>query len=93
MFKVMDKKKNLIFKYFDKYCSGDLVPEVGNEDWLQPSVDVDSFGYSTEHNALYYNGKIADQVISIFSVTKKDFQTYMKEWFEDRHKLRALVVL
>ena len=89
----MDRKKNLIFKYFDKYCVGDLVPEVGNENWLQPTVDTDSFGYSVEHKALYYNGQIAEQVIGIFSVNKKDFQIYMKEWFVNRHKLKVVVVI
>ncbi len=89
----MDKKKNLIFKYFDKYCAGDLVPEVGNDDWLLPSVDADSLGYAVEHKALYYNGKIGDQVKSIFSVTQREFQEYFSDWFEDRHKLDVLLVL
>jgi hypothetical protein len=89
----MDKKKILIFKFFDKYCVGDLVPEIGNEDWLQPTVDTDSLGYAVEHKALYYNGNIGDQVKSIFSVTQREFQEYFGDWFEDRHKLDVLLVL
>jgi hypothetical protein len=89
----MDKKKNLIFKYFDKYCAGDLVPEVGNDDWLQPTVDTDSLGYDVERKGLFYNGNISDQVKSIFSVTQTEFQEYFGDWFEDRHKLDVLLVL
>ena len=88
-----NRKEELIYKYFDKYCAGVLVPDIDNENWLELSVHPDSAGYSTDSKALYYNGRIADQVISIFSVTKKEFETYMKEWFEDRHKLKVLVIV
>lgn len=89
----MNKKKNLIFKFFDKYCVGDLVPEVGNDNWLQLSVDIDSLGYSIDDRVLYYNGNIADQVMSIFSVSQGEFREYFRDWFVDKHKLKVVVVI
>lgn len=62
----MERKEKLIFKYFDTYCRGELIPNEGNEDWLQPSIDTNSLGYDVESKILYCNGAIEREIYNFF---------------------------
>lgn len=93
LFKVMDKKKNVVFKYFDMYCYGELIPDDKDYNWVKPFIEYAAFGYSIDTNYLFYNGGLLDNVGSIFSVSRTDFKEYFGEWFKDRYNLPVSVVL
>ena len=89
----MDKKKNVVFKYFDMYCYGELIQDDEDDNWMKPFIEYEAFGYSIDTNYLFYNGGLLDNVVDIFSVSRADFKEYLIEWFQDRYNLPVSVVL
>ena len=83
----MNRKKNLIFKYFDKYCYGELILDESDSNWMKPFIEYDAFGYSIKEKYLFYNGGLMDDVLNIFDIGRYDFKQYFSEWFEDRYSL------
>tara|TARA_R110000868_G_scaffold67459_1_gene200220 strand:- start:536 stop:805 length:270 start_codon:yes stop_codon:yes gene_type:complete len=83
----MDKKKNIVFKYFDMYCYGELIGDEKDPGWVKPNVTYQAFGYSINNKYLFYNGSLMDNVENIFDVGRDDFRKYLIEWFQDRYNL------
>jgi len=79
--------KKSVFKYFDTFCYGELIPDRGDSNWMKPLVEYQAFGYSTNENYLFYNGGLMDDVMGMFSVSKADFREYLMEWFQNRYNL------
>jgi hypothetical protein len=78
--------KDLVFKYFDTFCYGELT--VGGEPHYYKPLDVNqAFGYSTNTQYLYVNGYLMNTVVSMFGVAKSSFKKYFIEWFEGRYNL------
>jgi len=79
--------KKLVFKYFDTFCYGELIPGEKDPSWLEPFIEYDAFGYSIKENYLFYNGGLLDEIQSIFGIGRNDFKEYLSEWFKDRYNL------
>ena len=79
--------KKLVFKYFDTFCYGELIPDEGDSNWMKPFIEYDAFGYSINENYLFYNGGLPDDIKGIFGVGRADFKEYLIEWFQDRYNL------
>jgi hypothetical protein len=84
--------KELVFKYFDTFCYGELIS--GEEPhYYKPSDVIGAFGYSTNTQYLYYNGNLQDTIVSMFDVTKGAFKRYFTEWFEGRYNLPVSYIM
>ena len=79
--------KKLVFKYFDEFCFGELIPDEKDINWVKPSIEYAAFGYSIDTNYLFFNGGLLENVESMFGVSKTDFKEYLGEWFKDRYNL------
>jgi hypothetical protein len=85
--------KKSVFKYFDTFCYGELIPDEEDSNWAKPSIEYNAFGYSINENHLFYNGGLLDNVAGMFNVGRADFKEYLGEWFQDRYNLPVRVVL
>ena len=79
--------KKLVFKYFDTFCYGELIPDEGDSNWMKPFIEYQAFGYSINENYLFYNGGLPDDIKGIFGVGRADFKEYLIECFQDRYNL------
>ena len=79
--------KKLVFKYFDTFCYGELIPDRGDSNWMKPFIEYQAFGYSINENYLFYNGGLPDDIAGMFGVGRTDFREYLMEWFQDRYNL------
>ena len=79
--------KKSVFKYFDAFCYGELIPDEKDSNWVKPSIEYNAFGYSINTNHLFYNGGLMNNVQNIFDVGRADFKEYLIEWFQDRYNL------
>jgi hypothetical protein len=78
--------KELLFKYFDTFCYGELI--VSEQPHYYKPYDVNqAFGYSTNTQYLHYNDNLMNTVVSMFGVTKGKFKKYLGEWFKGRYNL------
>ncbi len=93
LFNVMDKKKNIVFKYFDMFCYGELIGDEKDPGWVKPVGAYQAFGYSINSQYLFYNGNLMDNVENIFDVGRADFGEYLIEWFQDRYNLPVSFVV
>jgi len=85
--------KELVFKYFDTFCYGELIADEIDPGWTKPTIDNQSFGYATENNYLFYNGSLEDIFDSMFGVGRTKFREYFTEWFEGRYNLPVSYVV
>lgn len=85
--------KKSVFKYFDTFCYGELIPDGGDSTWMKPFIEYDAFGYSIKENYLFYNGELPEIILSIFGVGRTEFKKYLEEWFEKRYNLPVSLVL
>jgi hypothetical protein len=85
--------KKSVFKYFDTFCYGELIPDEKEDNWVKPFIEYNAFGYSINDNYLFYNGGLLDDIERMFSVGRVDFKEYLREWFKDRYDLPVRVVL
>jgi len=89
----MDRKKKIIFKYFDKYCYGKLILDEKDLDWIKPDVKNEPFGYQTDNHYLFFNGELLEAIEGIFSVSRTEFKEYLGEWFKNKYNLPVSSVL
>jgi len=85
--------KKLVFKYFDTFCYGELIPDEKDSNWMKPFIEYDAFGYSVKENYLFYNGGLLDNVSGMFNVGRTDFREYLCEWFQDRYNLPVSAIV
>jgi hypothetical protein len=85
--------KNLVFKYFDTFCYGELCENIEDKNWLKPDNLSDAFGYSTEFNQIFYNELLQHTIYSMFSVGRTEFKELLGEWFEHRYQLPVNMIL
>ena len=85
--------KNLVFKYFDTFCYGELCEDIEHKNWFKPDNVSDAFGYTIEFEQVFYNGLLEDNICSMFSVGRTEFRELLGEWFEDRYQLPVTMVL
>jgi hypothetical protein len=85
--------KKLVFKYFDTFCYGELIPDEKDPGWIKPVVDCQSFGYSVDAEVLFYNAGLQDIVFSMFRVGRTEFREFLGEWFQGKYDLPVRSVL
>jgi hypothetical protein len=78
--------KDLVLKYFDTFCYGELIASE-EPHYYKPDRVIQVFGYSTNTQYIHYNGNLQDTVVSMFGITKGKFKKYLREWFEGRYNL------
>ena len=85
--------KNLVFKYFDIFCYGELIEDVKYGGWVKPDIENHLFGYSTKDEYLCYKYHLTDTIESMFDVKVDEFIIYFTEWFKDRYNLPVSSVM
>jgi hypothetical protein len=85
--------KKPVFKFFDEFCYSELIVDDEDPNWFKPTISYHGFGYDSVSNIIFFNGELQDTITSTFGVDKTDFRSLMKEWFEDRYKLKVSDVL
>ena len=85
--------KKLIFKYFDTFCYGELIPDEKDPGWIKPITGCESFGYSVDAEVVFFNGNLQEEVQHIFCVGRTDFREYLGEWFRGKYNLPVSNVL
>lgn len=79
--------KKTLFKYFDMFYYGELSNGGNDENLLKPvnRGGHNPFGY---HNGvLYCNGYSFDTAEKMFSISKSEYKSFLKEWFEQKYPL------
>jgi hypothetical protein len=85
--------KKLVFKYFDTFCYGELIPDEKDAGWIKPVVDCQSFGYSVDAKIVFFNVGLQEEVQHIFCVGRIEFRELLGEWFQDKYDLPVRNVL
>ena len=95
--------KKAVFQFFDEFCYGELVfadldvdvlvENRTTKDWGYPKNGSESFGYSKEKQALFFDEEIENSIKSIYGVGRGDFKQYFSEWFIERYDLPVLMVI
>lgn len=85
--------KKPVFKYFDEFCYSELIGEDEDPKWLRPIISYHGFGYDGRKNIIFYNNELEESITSTFGVDINEFKNLLKEWFEDRYKLKVLDVM
>ena len=85
--------KKLVFKYFDTFCYGELIPDERDAGWVKPVVDSESFGYSVDAEVVFFNAGLQCEVQHIFCIGRTDFREYLGEWFKGKYNLPVSNVL
>jgi len=85
--------KKLVFKYFDMFCYGELIPDEKDPNWIKPVSAQQSFGYSVDAEVLFYNAGLQDEIQNMFCVGRTHFRELLGEWFQDKYDLPVRSVL
>jgi hypothetical protein len=85
--------KKIIFIFLDEFCYSELIADDVDPNWFKPTISYNGFVYDSLSNKIFFNGELQDTITSIFGVDRTDFRSLMKEWFEDRYKLKVSDVL
>jgi hypothetical protein len=85
--------KTLVFKYFDTFCYGELIPDEKDPTWIAPVVECDSFGYSVDGEILFFNQELQEEIQHMFCVGRTEFKELLGEWFESKYDLSVRNVL
>lgn len=85
--------KKLVYKFFDEFCFSELIVDDEDANWFKPNISYQSFGYSAEKEVIFYNAELEDTITSTFGVSRSEFKNLLREWFEDRYKMKASLVL
>ncbi len=89
----MDKKKELLFKYFTRFQGEELKFDNIN-DGYSPGGDSSKIIFDINYSTLYFDTIWAETDIGpMFNVDIDEFKIYLKEWFESHHKLNVKTVL
>jgi len=85
--------KKLVFKYFDTFCNGKLIPDEKDPGWIKPIEGYDSFGYSVDAEVVFFNQHLQEEVQHIFCVGRTEFRELLGEWFQANYDLPVRSVL
>jgi hypothetical protein len=85
--------KKLVFKYFDMFCYGELIPDKKDPGWIKPVSTQQSFGYSVDAEVLFFNQHLQEEIQNMFCVGRTDFREYLGEWFKGKYNLPVRSVL
>ena len=85
--------KTLVYKFFDEFCFSELIVDDEDANWFKPNISYQAFGYSAEKEVIFYNAELEDTITSTFGVSRSEFKNLLREWFEDRYKMKASLVL
>jgi hypothetical protein len=85
--------KKLVFKYFDTFCNGELIPDEKDPGWIKPVEGYDSFGYSVDAEVVFFNVGLQEEIQHIFCVGRTEFRELLGEWFQDKYDLPVRSVL
>jgi len=83
----------LVFKYFDTFCNGKLIPDEKDPGWIKPIEGYDSFGYSVDAEVVFFNQHLQEEVQHIFCVGRTEFRELLGEWFQANYDLPVRSVL
>jgi hypothetical protein len=85
--------KKLVYKFFDEFCFSELIVDDEDNNWFKPSITYQAFGYSSEKETIFYNEELQDTITRTFGVSRFEFKNLLREWFEDRYKMKASLAL
>jgi len=85
--------KKVVFKYFDEFCYGELIPDEKDPGWVKPMGQCEAFGYSIDAEIVFFNVGLQCKVQHIFCVGRTNFREYLGEWFKGKYNLPVSNVL
>ena len=85
--------KTLVFKYFDTFCNGELIPDEKDANWVKPIKGCDSFGYSVYAEVVFFNVGLQEEIQHMFCVGRTEFRELLGEWFQANYDLPVRSVL
>lgn len=89
----MDKKKELLFKYFTRFQGKELKYDKLNKGH-SPDGDSSKIMFDINYSTLYFDTIWAESdICPMFNIDIDEFKSFLKEWFESHNNLNVKSIL